>query len=625
MGLATINITSNQQWTISTNVAWITGLPLSGSGNYSYDPITSANSTGSYRSGNILVTYQDGTVDTIPVVQFEGGLVNGRIFIMGLDDDEGQFVKYKLSLADGRSLTDTNTACGDFFDFTNYPQAGIMPIDGDTVSLLIYTNDDYKTFSLNFGNNAYWLSTNTQYDNGQDVIDNGATAITLVSTSPNYSGSFVYVNSGDFFYIVLDYRNILECADASVTADIDGSYYPVNIDISYTDTAVGLATLEYTTANPYDVSAEYNDALILQDEASSNGSTTFVKGVLDEQYARMVISNGDSPIVGDITIDMTCPSLTSFTIHETSYATASLACTDVGITTTYYHNGVSALPDIGDIIYRNSTGTLLLVGDGQFFLVGTDAYSVDEDGSVLSITTCICSEVAIPVITAVPTQYVQVGVPLSFKLSATNNPTSWAFDSPYNEYTISGNLEGGTYTYVDIYGCAKNGSIGIGETQTVYGNTFVISSYGDASISSAGAVYYPQNIFIDSNGEIGVSFDISGTYSYDVIATNCFGDSVAVTITFVVKHPATLAPFNMIPVGECSSVDACASTEPYQVFWFNNNPCEGTCVYPEINDFVYIDGYGEQYFNGGYLYYEMDNADWLLIDGIGQVINKGTC
>ena len=43
-------------------------------------------------------------------------------------------------------------------------------------------------------------------------------------------------------------------------------------------------------------------------------------------------------------------------------------------------------------------------------------------------------------------------LPLLFKISATNNPTSWAFDSPYNEYTISGNLEGGTFTYVDING-----------------------------------------------------------------------------------------------------------------------------------------------------------------------------
>lgn len=624
MAIATINITTNQQWTI-TGPTWIPALPISGAGNYEYTPITSANATGSYRSANITITYQDGTVETVPVVQFQSTFLNAKVYVLGLDDDTEQYVKYRLSLADGRTMTDTNTRCGEEFDISGYPQTGIVPINGNTVSVLIYTNDDYKTFSANFGNSAYWLSTNTQYDNGQDVIDNGATAITLVSNSPNYSGNFVFTRTGDFLYIVFDYRNILSCADGTVTADIDGSYYPVNIDISYTDTSAGLAILEYTTANPYDVYAEYNSATIIEDVASASGMTTFVKGNVDEEYARMVISNGDSPIVGDITIDMTCPSLTSFTIHETSYATASLACADVGLTTTYYHNGVSALPDIGDIIYRNSTGTLLLVGNGQYFLVGTDAYSVDEDGSVLSITTCICSEVAIPVISAVPDQYVQVGVALLFKISATNNPTSWSFDSPYNEYTVSGNLEGGTFTYVDINGCSKNGSVGIGETITLYGNTFVVDPYGDASVSSAGIAYHPSNIFIDSNGEMGVKFDISGTYSYDVIATNCFGDSVAVTITFIVKHPATLAPFNMIPVGECSSVDACASTEPYQVFWFNNNPCEGTCVYPEINDIIYIDGYGEQFLNGGYLYYQMDNADWLLIDGIGQVIDKGTC
>ena len=133
MSIGTINITSNQTWTIS-GPAWIPALPISGSGNFDYTPIPSANPSGAYRSGNILITYKDGTVDTCPVVQFESGLVNGKIFIMGLDDDSEQFVKYRISLADGRTMTDTNTQCGGEVDITNYPQAGIMPVDGDTVS-----------------------------------------------------------------------------------------------------------------------------------------------------------------------------------------------------------------------------------------------------------------------------------------------------------------------------------------------------------------------------------------------------------------------------------------------------------------------------------------------------------
>lgn len=624
MSIGTIYITSNQQWTI-TGPAWIPALPISGSGNYEYNPVTSANATGSYRTSNILVTYQDATVDTIPIVQYESGYVNAKIFVLGLDDDEGQVAKYKISLADGREMTDYNTACGQSLDISDFPQAGIMPRSGDTVSMIVYTDDDFKTWSFNLGNRAYWLSSAVQYDNGIDVINAGAAVVALASTLPNYAGNFVYTKGGDFFYIVLDYRNIIACASATIISNITRSYYPVNIDVSYGTTTAGVAELGYTLTNPYDVSADYGDALILSDEASASGNTVFLKSDVAEEYARIVVSNGDTAMTGNITITMVCPSLTGFTIHTTAFASATLACADVGATTTRYHNGVSALPDVGDKIYTNSTGVTVYDGNNEYYLVGTDAYQINVDGEVVSITTCICSEVAIPVIAPPGDIYVQVGVPLSVKLTATLNPTSWAFDSAYNEYTISGNDEGGTYTYVDINGCAKSGSIGIGETQTLYGNTFVLSSFGDASISSAGAVYYPQNIYIDSTGEIGVRFDIPGTYEYDVIATNCFGDSVAETITFVVKHPPTLAPFNMIQVGYCTSVEACASTEPYQVFWFNNNPCEGTCVYPEINDFVYIDGYGEQYLNGGYLYYEMDNGDWLLIDGIGQVINKGTC
>lgn len=625
MALSTIYITSNQQWTI-TGPVWVTNLPLSGSGNFAYEPITSANSSGSYRTGTLTITYQDGTVETAPIVQFESGFVNAKIFVLGLDDDEGQVVKYNLSLADGRTFTDINTACGEALDISNFPQAGIMPINGNTVSMIIYTDDDFKTFSANLNNGAYWLSSATQYDNGIDVLnDAGVNTITLTSSSPNYTGNFVYTKGGDYFYIVLDYRNIIDCASATVDADITRSYYPINIDISYGTTNAGLASLEYTLDLPYDVSADYNDALILEDESTANNSCIFVKGSVDEEYVRMVVSNRDNPIIGNVIIDMSCPSLTSFTIYRTEFSTSALACADVGATETRYHNGTSALPDVGDIIYADSTGVTVLDGHDQYRKVGTDAYLIGSDGYVASITSCVCSEVAIPVITAPGTIYVQQGVSLLVKLTATLNPTSWAFDSVYNEYTISGNAEGGTYTYVDINGCAKNGSIGIGETQVLYGNTFVLSVFGDASISSAGAVYYPKNIFIDSNGEIGVLFNQSGTYTYDVIATNCFGDSAPATITFVVKHMATLAPFNMVPVGECDSTDACASTEPIQQFWFNNNPCEGTCLYPDVNDIIYIDGYGEQYLNGGYLYYAMDNGDWILVDGVGQVIERGTC
>jgi len=65
--------------------------------------------------------------------------------------------------------------------------------------------DDFKTWSFNLGNRAYWLSSAVQYDNGIDVINAGAAVVGLASTLPNYAGNFVYTKGGDFFYIVLDY------------------------------------------------------------------------------------------------------------------------------------------------------------------------------------------------------------------------------------------------------------------------------------------------------------------------------------------------------------------------------------------------------------------------------------
>ena len=82
----------------------------------------------------------------------------------------------------------------------------------------------------------------------------------------------------------------------------------------------------------------------------------------------------------------------------------------------------------------------------------------------------------------------------------------------------------------------------------------------------------------------------------------------------------------MDETGKSTSVSACALTSCNTEFWFSSNLDETTTrVDPEINDIVFIDPYGEQYFNGGYLYYKTSNNNYLLIDGIGQVIEKNTC
>ena len=112
------------------------------------------------------------------------------------------------------------------------------------------------------------------------------------------------------------------------------------------------------------------------------------------------------------------------------------------------------------------------------------------------------------------------------------------------------------------------------------------------------AVYHPSNIFIDSNGEMGVQFDVSAHIHTMWLRQTVFG-SVSATITFVVKHAPTLALVPNDTDWYCNDTDVCASTEPFQDFGLITTHAKELVTIPEINDIIFIDGYGEQYLNGG--------------------------
>jgi len=66
----------------------------------------------------------------------------------------------------------------------------------------------------------------------------------------------------------------------------------------------------------------------------------------------------------------------------------------------------------------------------------------------------------------------------------------------------------------------------------------------------------------------------------------------------------------------------CAITPSYSIYYHS-----GEATYPVANDFVYYLSDDGAYlpYNGGYLWYLMDNGTAIRVDSIGQVVDESIC
>ena len=627
-----INISSNTTWT-ATGPAWVTNMPMNGSGNFSLAPICSVNTTGAYRSGNIVITYADGTSTTIPISQYAEGYVDAKIYILGLDGDAGQLVRFSIETP-LEIMDSVNTGCGETMDISNNPQIGIIPVTADTVNVYVYAQDsthDAKPFVPSFNNKVYWKTSATPLLSGEDVIAAAASLITMTYNAgeSRYEGSFTY-SRNTYYYIVIDMRNIVTCDEVLVGIDSIGSYYPVNVEMNFTSGGVrGISGIDIATSDVGNViTGVYNNSQVayVSSGGTGGGSFTFMKTSAEDDTLYLSVTN-EGPIEGDVKFEGICAFLNSVDLSRIGLNDYPTACDWGGDYLTHYFNGVGTYPAVGDYVFTTSSGATYFNGENKYYYIsGNDSsIKIDSNGGVVSVTSCACGETLVPVISTA-TFPIQLGAASSFKIEATNNPTSWAVVSTVDMVTFNGNGTGGVFDYTDENGCDKTLSVGVGEAiiTPVEDGSITLVSGVDADYTTGG-IYVPYGLSIDDNGILQTNFTNTGSYSIVLVATNCAGSSDNTTIYFTVQHPPTLSPFQMTSVGECDSTSACSSTECMSTFWFDGVNCDNECLYPAINDFVYIDGYKNDILNGGYLYYKMDNSQWILIDGIGQVINTGVC
>ena len=627
-----INISSNTTWT-ATGPIWVTNMPISGSGNFSLAPICSPNTTGDYRSGNIVITYADETSTTIPIVQYAEDYVDAKIYILGLDGDAGQLVRFGI-YTPYEDMNSNNAGCGETIDISNNPQIGIIPVTGDVVSVFVsaigYTSVE-KPFMPLFNNKVYWHTSSDPLLSGEDVIADGGSEITMAYNAGElrYEGSFTYLRN-TYYYIVIDMRNIVTCDEGLVGIDSIGSYYPVNVEMNFTSGGVrGISGIDIVTSDAGNViTGVYNNSQVayVSSGGTGSGSFTFMKTSADDNTLYLSVTN-EGPIEGNVKFEGICASLIPVSLSRVGFDDSPTACSYREDFLTYYFNGVGTYPAVGDYVFTDDLGETYFNGNNKYYyIIGNDSsIKIDSNGGVVSVTSCVCEESFAPEVTPA-TFPIQLGAASSFKIEATHNPTSWDIYSTVYMVTFNGNETGGVFNYTDENGCSKTLSVGIGEA--------IITPVEDGSITPVsgveatyelGGTYVPYGLSIDDNGILQTNFTTPGSYSIALVATNCVGASDSTTINFIVQHPPTLSPFQMTSVGECDSASACSSTECMSTFWFDGVNCEGTCSYPAVNDFVYIDGYKNDILNGGYLYYKMDNSNWILIDGIGQVIDTGAC
>ena len=630
-----IEVRTKYDWTI-TGPAWITGLPLSGSGDFDYDPVFATNTTGSYRNGVITITIPDctysintgthgtitipGEVIDVPVIQYASPyIINGKIFILGLDSDEGQKVKYSVT-ANGVTQTNSDISCGESVDIFGRMQTGIIPKSGATVTVRAYmpvsVSDPVKLFIPSFGNNVYWKISSSSIESAEDVISTG-TAVTMSYSSGYYEGSFTatYGSNDVYFYIVFDYRNQKSCGSAARLVSAF-SYYPLNVRINYTPGLIGKTSIDYSGTGETKLTATYNGNVVV-DNAVDSSSYSFSKIDPTVNYVDMLIDS-DTTIEGVISVGATCASTTGFTIVTAGSSLYSTSCSLSTPTGTRYHNGTSTYPSIGDTIY--TSGSTVMNGANLYYKIpaNSSVIKISTDGLVTDYIVCTsCTESSVPTVNEVEyTMY--AGGQHQVQLIATGSPIVWRLTSGNYNYTIDGSTSGGNYSYTSVSGEVINDTIGIGQVVYIVSTTLPICDTGITC--TTGPEYIAYGFSIDNSGILTLGNMSPGLYQTQVIAENCMGESTPATITIRVNPQPTLKPVLMSDEGKDDITSACSLSTCQQTFWFN-----GGNDYPAVNDYIYIDGYGKDYFNGGYQYYRMDNNNYILINGIGQVVELGSC
>lgn len=549
-----------------------------------------------------------------------------------------------------------------------------MPADGDTVTVMAgydidRVQDDLVKFSTDFNNEILYLVSDVEYgQNDADEIISLATSIPVsfvVGPPSRFEGTFVFNNPNNlpYLYLVFNNRNKL-----LTTISHTGSFLQRIVSIDF-GTDRGIAGLSYSTTDEpvrYELYwnrlliedtgyvglnsvANYNDLIAKGIDAENINLQTPLDGLVNNGSGTITFNKFTDDAIGALvlyaplpattfSVTKVTPSLTSF-YAATTY-TISCGLIPIGPTIQYYHDGAAALPTIGDTVYLDSTGLNVLDGQEEYFQISLtgpipppfgigDYVVINENGLIINEGTCVCSEVAIPVIP--PQGFVfTTNQEINVQLSATNNPTLWELLTPCLEYTLDGGTTGTVFSVDDCKYGVQDVTVSINETSIVCSATIPTVVGGSGSVTLNG----PCASFVIPNG---LSFDtttgiLSGIvndecdFDIDLQASNCFGTSLPETISVSIVANSKFKPFliDIENFGTTSS-NACAITAPlYSVLYHN-----GAGDTPVIGDLVLrvydAEGNATPFFGGAMWYVVYGSTEVIQICETGKVCDEYTC
>ena len=491
------------------------------------------------------------------------------------------------------ALFDTSTGIGGV-DYIPYNGSTVTVVAGDVLS-------DYRQLAPTLNNKLYYLVSDTAYTAAdKTTILSIATEIPVIYSAGVFTGTFVFLNPNNYEYVYLlwDYEDKM---------DTVSSYKGVTdsraIDMLF-GSNIGRAGISFNTVDPdqptrYQI--EWNGEIVADTKyvgvnSSSNYNALIAAGIPADEIGLVApydgtVNNGvgtiefyknlplseaslivSSPFSGSTWIvNKINPNLNQFYIDNNPGTTANVCaqCPNVVI----YHNGVDALPNVGDQLFTTSTGSAVYVGDAFLHLINTtlcvtppisnlNYIEVSSTGEVLSKQSCTCSEFAVPFIIA-DSITANTNTSESVTIEAINNPTNW-----------------------DLL-----------------------------------ASTLPNQVTF-SNGTIFFENCPAGVYSITVRAINCFGTGLPAVISVTVSDPGNMKPF-LIDVEQFkeSGSDACLVIPTFTLMYF-----DGDGYIPNLVDTIFYDSEGLRPFMGGKKWYQINDSDYSIqIDQEGTIIGKSTC
>jgi hypothetical protein len=130
-----------------------------------------------------------------------------------------------VKFASGSSTANLSGVISQYSTLTGFQGAGIIPSDTATVNLISRKLGD-NTFTANSTqNNFAYLRSNTLYSNTDvdvDALLTAASNLAFTGSAPVYNNTFAMPASGDYLYLIWDYRSSTQqalCYDASTELD----------------------------------------------------------------------------------------------------------------------------------------------------------------------------------------------------------------------------------------------------------------------------------------------------------------------------------------------------------------------------------------------------------------------